>query len=215
MNGLSIEGVPISRSAAIVGYGAYDSMTDPEAIEAALDGDDEQVLEALPGTLDGAAADVEALLADHPDTYERLVARVSTMENAGELAAAHPETADRFLAILWGGLEVIARVSPAVREEITEDFRVQWDADDADAEWYAVTDADAGSIEGGPGRIDDPDVTFTGETSTLFSMLGDDDFAPQQAFMEGAFQLEGDMPAALQFGQTMDAVQRAAEDTNE
>jgi hypothetical protein len=40
-------------------------------------------------------------------------------------------------------------------------------------------------MEGGPGRLDDPDVTFTGETAPLFSMLGDDEFAPQQAFIQG------------------------------
>lgn len=189
-------------------------MTNPEEIEDALDGDDEAVLASLPGTLEGVDDDVETLLAEHPDTYERLVTRVSTLENADELVAEHPETADRFLSILWGGLEIIARVSPAVQEEITDDFRVQWDADDSDAEWYAETDADAGSIAGGPGRIDDPDVTFTGDTNTLFSMLGDDDYDPQQAFMQGDFQLDGDMQVALQFGQTMDAVQRNAEDMN-
>lgn len=190
-------------------------MTDPDAIDAALEGDDDEVLAALPGTLEGVDEDVETLLAEHPDTYERLVARVSTMDNADALAARHPETADRFLTILWAGLDVIAGVSPAVREEIDADYRVQWEADDADAEWYAVTDADAGTIEGGPGRVDDPDVTFTGETSTLFSMLGDDAFDPQQAFLEGAFQLDGDMQAALGFGAMMDSVQRAAEDMND
>lgn len=189
-------------------------MTDPDAIKSALDGDDEQVLESLPSTLKGVDDDVETLLAERPDTYERLVSRVSTMENAADLANEHPETADRFLTILWDGLSVIARVSPDVREAITDDYRVQWVADDSDAEWYAVTDADAGSIEGGPGRVDDPDVTFEGDTATLFSMLGDDDFDPQQAFMQGAFQLDGDMQAALQFGQTMDAVQRNAESMN-
>lgn len=190
-------------------------MPDTTAIEAALDGDDDHVLAELPGTLVAAAADVATLLAEHPDIYERLVARVSTMDSADALAARHPETAERFLTVLWGGLEVIADVSPAVREEIDADYRVQWDADDADLEWYAVTDADAGTIEGGPGRVDDPDVTFTGETRTLFRMLGDDDFDPQGAFMEGAFQLEGDVQAALGFGGTMDSVQRAAEELNE
>ena len=186
-------------------------MTNTDEIHDALDGDDGDVLESLPGTLEGVD-DVETLLADHPDTYERLVTRVSKLENAEELVADHPETADRFLTILWSGLEVIARVSPAVQEEITDDFRVQWAADDSDAEWYAATDADAGSIEGGPGRIDDPDVTFTGDTDTLFSMLGDDEFDPQEALLEGAFEVDGDLPTAMEFGATMDAVQRNAED---
>lgn len=186
-----------------------------DAIAAALDGDDEQVLDELPGTLTDAAGDVAALLEEHPDTYERLVSRGSTLENADELVAAHPETADRFLTILWDGLAVIADAAPAVEGAIADDFRVQWDADDSGAAWYAVTDADAGAIEGGPGRIEDPDVTFSGETTTLFRMLGDDEFDPQQAFMGGEFQMDGDMQVALQFGRTMDAVQREAEALND
>lgn len=186
-----------------------------DAIAAALDGDDEAVLEALPGTLEGVDENVETFLEEYPDTYERLIDRVSTLENAEELVAAHPETADRFLAILWEGLSIITAVSPAVEEAIADDFRIQWAGDDSEAAWYAITDAEAGDIEGGPGRIDDPDVTFEGDTATLFRMLGDDEFDPQQAFMESAFQLDGDMQVALQFGQTMDAVQRAAEGLND
>lgn len=188
-------------------------MTHADQIESALDGDDEQVLADLPGTLEGID-DVETLLADAPDAYQRLITRVSSLENAGELATEHPETAERFLTLLWGGLETITEVSSAVGDEIEADYRVQWVADDSELVWYAVTDADAGSVEGGPGRIDDPDVTFTGDTATLFSMLGDEEFDPQQAFMRGAFEMDGDLQVAMQFGQTMDAVQDAAEDLN-
>ena len=73
----------------------------------------------------------------------------------------------------------------------TNDVRVQWAADGVDAAWYAVTDA--GSIEGGPGRVDDPDVTFTGDVGTPSGMLGDDGLEPQQAFVDGAFQMNGDV----------------------
>ena len=93
----------------------------------------------------------------------------------------------------------------------TNDVRVQWAADGVDAAWYAVTDSDAGSIEGGPGRVDDPDVTFTGDVGTPSGMLGDDGLEPQQAFVDGAFQMNGDVQVALQFGWTTDAVQRNAE----
>ena len=187
-------------------------MTDFTELEAALEADDEELPAALSGPLEGVDEEVGTLLAERPDLYRTLVTRVSKLAAADELVAEHPETADRFLATLWGGLAVIAREAPSVRAEIDDDYRVQWDADDSDAEWYAETDAEAGRVAGGPGRIDDPDVTFTGETATLFGMLGDDEFDPQQAFMQGAFGIDGDLPTAMAFGETMDAVQRRAED---
>lgn len=189
-------------------------MADLQQLEDTLEKDDEQLLAELPEALEGVEDDLETLLVERPDTFEKLVQRVSELENADEFAREDPETVERYFTILWGCLELISEVAPSVREQIDTEFRVQWEPTDTDVRWYAQTDTEEGRIFGGPGEVDEPEVTFKGETNTLFSMMGDDDFNAQQAFMQGEYQIEGELPKAVQFGNTMETVQDNAEDLN-
>lgn len=189
-------------------------MADLQQLEDALEKDDEQLLAELPEALEGVEDDLETLLVEKPDTFQKLVQRVSELDNADEFATEDPETVERFFTIMWGSLELISEVAPSVKDQITTEFRVQWEPTDTDIRWFAQTDTEEGRIFGGPGEVEDPEVTFKGETNTLFSMLGDEDFNPQQAFMQGEYQIEGELPKAVQFGNTMETVQDNAEDLN-
>lgn len=190
-------------------------MVDINALEAALEqDDDEQFMDEFPEALEGIEDDLETLLLEHPDTFQSLITRVATLDDPIELAEDEPETVERFFTIMWGSLELISEFVPSVQEEIDTDFRVQWVPEDSNVRWYAETDSEEGRISGGPGELETPDVTFKGETNTLFRMMGDDEFNSQQAFMQGEYEIEGQLPMAVQFGETMETVTENLEEAN-
>jgi len=176
--------------------------------------DDDELKADLPAALDGVESDLSTLLEDHPDTYETLTERVSTLDGIAAYAAEEPETVDRFLETLWGCMALITETVPEVQEEITEEFSVTWVATDSAVTFHMESDPDPGTVSGGPGRLDDPTLVFEGETDILFSMLNDPDFEPVAAFMDGEFELEGPVNTAMSFAQMMESVTTNVENLN-
>jgi len=191
-------------------------MTDQNFDELAtvLEQDDDDLKTNLPEALDGIETDLETLLLEHPDAFESLSRRMSTLEGIADYAAEEPETVDRFLTVLWGGMEVISRNVPEVQEEITDEFQVEWIATDSDVAFHMVSDPDSGTVSGGPSALDDASLTLEGGTGILLSMLNDPDFNPVQAFTQGAFELDGPVEEAMQFAQMMETVTTNVENLN-
>ncbi|MFB6164964.1 MAG: hypothetical protein ABEJ31_07380 [Haloarculaceae archaeon] len=183
-----------------------------ERLAQALDRDDARLRDALPEVLPAVEEDLMYLLVDEPDSYQRLIERVCALENLGEYAAAEPETVDRFLAILWNGVGTATNVVPEVGAAVTDSFRVNWEARDAEVAFHAVADADDGTIDGGPGLLDDADVTFRGSTDVLFRMLGDGEFDATLAYVQNRYEVLGSLEDARAFGQLMDEVTGRMED---
>jgi len=187
---------------------------DYDRLATVLEQDDEELKATLPAALAGVEDDIETLLLEHPDCFETLSLRMSTLEGIAEYAADEPETVDRFLTILWSGLGYISENVPEVQEEVTESFAVNWEATDSEVTFHMTSDADSGTVAGGPGLLDDADLSFEGETGVLFSQLNDPDFDPVKAFMDGKFQLDGAVNEAMTFAQMMETVTRNVENLN-
>lgn len=179
-----------------------------------LEQDDEELKADLPDALAGTEDELETLLLEHPDCFEDLSRRLSTLDGIADYAASEPETVDRFLTVLWGGLELISENVPEVQEEVTEEFSVDWEATDSDVTFHMTSHPDAGTVSGGTGVLENPTLSFQGETDILFSMLNDPGFNPVTAFMDGSFQLQGPVDEAMTFAQMMETVTTNVENLN-
>ncbi|WP_424017076.1 hypothetical protein ACOZ4N_14490 [Halorientalis pallida] len=146
------------------------------------------------------------LLVTQPTVYERLTDRMATFEGITEFANDDPETVEQYLRVLWGGMGLIAENISAVGDAVTVDTTVNWEATDSPITFHATTDPERGSISGGPSLADDPEITFEGQTDVLFSMLGDDDFNGQLAFVQNRFDIVGPLERSRQFNEMMEAV---------
>ncbi|WP_136717975.1 hypothetical protein [Halorientalis salina] len=179
-----------------------------------LEQDDDDLKTDLPAALAGIEDDIDTLLLEHPDSFEALSLRLSTLDGIADYAAAEPETVDRFLAVLWGGLGLISENVPEVQEQVTEAFSVTWTATDSEVTFHMTSEPDTGTVDGGPGLLDDPTLAFEGETDILFSMLNDPDFNPVTAFMDGSFELQGAVDDAMAYAQMMETVTTNVENLN-
>lgn len=168
--------------------------------------------ERLPAALEGVEDDLERLLLEQPDTFEALAERVSTLEGIADYATEETETVERFLAVLWDGLGLVADVSPAVQDAITDEYAVTWECEDAPIAFHARTDPDAGSLAGGPGALEDPEITFRGPAETMFSTLQDEDFNAVLAFVQNRLEVVGSVQRARAFDAMMDSVTGEMED---
>lgn len=174
--------------------------------------DDAAFRERLPEVVDEVEDHLPQLLLERPELYERLIGRVSTLDDLAAYAEEEPETVEGFLDVLWTGLGLISRAVPAVQEAVDESFAVNWEPRDADVTWHATTDAETGAIDGGPGLLDDADVTFRGSTDVLFSMLGDDAFDPALAYVQNRYEVLGSLEDARRFSELMEAAIERMED---
>jgi hypothetical protein len=177
----------------------------------ALEQSDEEFTAALPAALDDVADDVAALLERDPELFESLTRRMSTLDGIADFASEDPETVEQFLSVMWTGMGIVAENVDAVRDAISGDYRVMWECEDSPITFHVETDADAGTISGGPGGLEDASVTFSGDTDTMFSMLNDPDFNAVQAFMQQEYSLDGPMGEAQQFGAMMETVSDSME----
>jgi putative sterol carrier protein len=182
-------------------------MTDPafDDLEAVVPADDDQFKRDLPDALAGFddEAAIGELLLEHPDTYDALTRKVSTLDGIADYAREEPETVERFLTVLWSGQELVTEHVPAVREKVTDSFTVTWECEDSPIEFHMETDAESGRITGGLGPHGDAELVFRGPTDVLFSMLNDPEFQGVQAFLEGKFEIEGPIQKAQQLDATM------------
>lgn len=170
-------------------------------IEAAVEMDDAELAAELPAILDAVEGQVEALALDNPALFGRVVQRMGETD-VREFASDHPETVERFQDLLWTGMELLVQFSPGVQDSITRDVTATFDATDAPMAGALVLDADAGTVEGRTGLVDDPDIEIEGPANVLVSLIaGGTD--PVEGFMRGAFTMRGDVAAGMALAETM------------
>jgi hypothetical protein len=180
-------------------------------LETVLEQPDDEFKERLPDALDGASENVEQLLALHPDTFERLTERMSTLSGIADYAADEPETVEECITVLWDGLSLITEMVPAVSEEVTEEFAVNWESTDSSVSFHMTSDSEAGTVSGGPGLLDEPDIAFKGTTDIMFSMLNDDGFNETLAYIQNRYEVVGSLERARSLNAMMDAINENTE----
>ena len=177
-------------------------------LETVLDQPEEEFKTNLPTALDGTAADVEQLLALHPDAFERLTERMSTLDNIAAYASDEPETVEEFITVLWDGLGLVTEMVPAVGEAVTEEYAVNWGVTDSPVVFHMTSDPETGTIAGGPGLLEDPGIAFSGQTDVLFSMLNDESFNATLAYVQNRYEVVGSLERARSFNDMMDTVNK-------
>lgn len=196
---------PMSETTADVDY---------EKLERVVEADDETFREELGAALEGMDDDdaIDELLANHPDAYEALSTRLATVSDPGEMAEDDPEAIERAIAVIYGGMSRLSKVSEGVQDAVTSDFAVNWEVEDYDLGWHMTTDADTGRIDGGPTLLDDPELRFIGSLDVMLSMIGDPDFNGPLAFIQNRFEIVGPVQKGRELDSMMEAVRENARD---
>lgn len=171
-------------------------------IEAAVEMTDDELADELPAILDAVDGQLEDLMLNDPALFGRVVQRMGEMD-VREFASEHPETVERFQALLWTGMDLLVQFSPDVQESVREDVTVTFDATDAPMTGALVLDADEGSVAGQTDLLDDPDLEIEGPANVLVGLItGSTD--PVEGFMSGAFTMRGDVNKGMALAETME-----------
>jgi hypothetical protein len=187
------------------------SQTNFAELETVLEQPDDEFKENLPSALDGTAANIEQFLALHPDAFEQLTERMSTLDGIATYANDAWETVEEFITVLWDGLALITEMVPAVSEAVTEAFAVNWESTDSPAAFHMTSDPEGGTVSGGPELLDNPGIAFKGTTDVMFSMLNDDEFDATLAFVQNRYEIVGSLERARNLSAMMDAINENTE----
>ena len=183
-------------------------------LETVLDQLDEEFKANLPEALDGAAENIEHLLALHPHAFEQLTERMSTLDDIGAYATDESETVEEFITVLWDGLGLVTEMVPVVSEEVTKEYAVNWETTDSPVSFHMTSNPETGTIAGGPGLLDDPEIEFKGTTDVMFSMLNDESFNSTLAYVQNRFEVVGSLECARSFNDMMDTITENTENLN-
>lgn len=179
-------------------------MTDTDIIrriETTLDAPDDKLAAELPALLNEIEGETETLLLENPALFARITQRMDAVD-IGAFATEHPETVEQFQGMLWTGMGLLVQASPDVRESITEDISVNFEATDAPMTGHLEVIEDEETIEGGTELLDDPDLTITGPADELVGIItGTVD--PIQGFMQQKYQMDGPIQKGTQLASTM------------
>lgn len=181
-------------------------------LEKVIESPDEAFKRELPAVLEGVEDNIAELLTQNPDAFDGLSERMSTLDGIASYASEETETVDRFLVILWDGLALITETVPAVQETVTKSFTVNWESEDSPASFHMESKPDAGTISGGPGLLDDAELTFSGPTDVMFSMLNDDEFNGTLAFIQNKYEIVGPLQRARNLNTMMETVNESMDD---
>ncbi|UPM43297.1 SCP2 sterol-binding domain-containing protein [Halocatena salina] len=172
-----------------------------QRIETVLDAPDDQLAAELPALLDEIEGDIEAVLLDNPALFAQITQRMEAVD-IGAFATEHPKTVEQFQGMLWTGMGLLVRASPDVRESITEDISVNFEATDAPMTGHLEVIEDEQTIEGGTVLLDAPDLTIRGPADELVDLItGAVD--PTQGGMQQNYQLDGEIQKGTQLAATM------------
>lgn len=185
---------------------------DFELLERIVEADDETFKDELGAATEGLDDPdaIDELLVEYPDAYEALSTRIATVSDPDELADSDPLAIERTMAALYGGMARLSEVSEGVRDAVTSDYSVNWEVEEYDLGWHLETDAESGRIDGGPGLLDDPTLTFIGPLDVMLSMTGDPEFNGPLAFIQNKFEIVGPIQKARELDSMMNAVRENA-----
>lgn len=179
-------------------------MTDTDIIERidrATTLSDEELADELPEILAEIEGRTEEVILENPPVFAQVVQRMGEMD-VEEFAAENPETVEQFQEVLWTGMDILVRVSRDIRNSITQDITVNFEATDAPMTGHLEVIADEERINGGTDLLEEPDITIEGPANTLVSLItGQVD--PVQGFMAQKFTMQGSVRKGTQLSQTM------------
>lgn len=160
-----------------------------DRIEAALEKSNDELEAELPHVLDETEGQTKELVEEHPVVFGRIVGRMESMDIAA-FVSDNPDTADQFQELLWTGTEVLVENSPDVREQITDDITVNFEATDCPMAGHMEVDREAQTITGGAGTLDDPTLEITGPADVLVGLMAGT-VDPVQGFMSQQYEMDG------------------------
>lgn len=170
-------------------------------IEESLEKSADELAEDMPALLEEVDGQVRALVEQNPGLFGRLVGRMEDIDIAA-FVSENPQTADQFQDLLWTGMEVLVENSPDVREEITQDITVNFEATDAPMTGHLEVDGSAQTVTGGAGHLEDPTLEITGPADNLVGLMtGTVD--PVQGFMSQQYELDGPVQTGTQLAPVM------------
>lgn len=179
-------------------------------IESSLEQPPEDVAEELPDLLEEVEGRQRELVEENPDVFRRVVQQMEEIDIAS-FVSENPETADAFQDLLWTGTEVLVENDPGIREEITADITVTFEADDCPMDGHLRVDADRKVVTGGGGTIDDPTLEITGPGDVLVGFVtGEVD--PVQGFMSNEYDLDGPIQQGTQLAPVMESLAENVQD---
>lgn len=170
-------------------------------IEATLEEPDDRIAAELPGLLNEIDGQTEKLLLEHPALFARITQRMDAVD-VGSFATEHPETVEQFQSMLWTGMGLLVQASPDVRESITEDITVNFEATDAPMTGHLEVREEEQTIDGGTELLENPDITITGSADELVGLItGTVD--PIQGFMQQKYEMDGSIQKGTRLASTM------------
>jgi putative sterol carrier protein len=179
-------------------------------IERVLEKPDDQLAAELPVLLDDIEGQTKQLLLENPALFARVTQRMDAV-NIAEFATEQPETVEQFQGMLWTGMELLVMASSDVQGSITEDITVNFEADNAPMTGHLHVIEEEETIRGGTDLLDEPDLTITGPADELVALItGNAD--PIQGFMQGKFEMEGDIQKGTRLAATMNELTRLLPD---
>jgi len=172
-----------------------------DRVEASLEKDEDQLKADLPGLLAEIEGRERELIAENPEVFAQVVARMDDIDIEGFYADA-PAAADRFQELLWTGVNLLVENDPEIRDQIATDITANFAADDCPMAGHLTVDADAETITGGAGLVEEPDLTLSGPADTLTGLItGTMD--PIQGFMTQEYELDGSVQKGTQLASVM------------
>lgn len=173
-----------------------------DRIEGALEKPDDELEAELPELLEEIEGQTHELIEANPVVFGRIIGRMESMDIA-TFVSENPDTADQFQDLLWTGTEVLVENSPEVREQITQDITVNFEATDCPMTGHLTVESDDQTITGGAGMLDDPTLEITGPGNTLVGLMtGDVD--PVQGFMSQQYEMDGPIQKGTQLAPLME-----------
>jgi putative sterol carrier protein len=172
-----------------------------DRVETVLELPTEELTEELPAVLDAVEGQVDVLALENPMLLADVIDRVGDVDVA-EFAAENPDTVDQFQELQWQGVELLAQFSPDVQQSIEADTTVNFEATDAPMASHLELDADAGTVSGGAGLADEPDLEIRGPANTL-TALTTGQIDPVAGYEDGQFEMDGPEDTGDQLATTM------------
>jgi putative sterol carrier protein len=172
--------------------------------EELLDASPDELANELPAFLGSIDGETEAFVRSNPETFGDIVGRMEEIDIAA-FVEKNPETADAFQDFLWTGTEVLVENDESVREQITQDITVNFEADDCAMDGHLEVDAESETLTGGAGTLADPILEIEGPADNLVGLIiGDID--PVQGFMSQQYELDGPVQVGTQLAPIMGAL---------
>lgn len=169
-----------------------------------LDASTDELADELSGFLADIDGETEAFVRANPDLFGDVVGRMEEIDIAA-FVDANPETADGFQDFLWTGTEVLVENDENVRDQITQDITVNFEADDCAMEGHLEVDAASETLTGGAGILEDPILEIEGPADNLVGLItGTID--PVQGFMSQQYELDGPVQVGTQLAPIMGAL---------